>query len=80
MRSLEEAGQAFHVELLRRFHCERSQSSTIPPRASEVRALVMPASSGGDEYISRLLKYFHHDVTFVEDVLVGCYEQTENAA
>jgi hypothetical protein len=58
MRSLHEAGQAFHVELLRRFHCERSELNTIPRRASKGRAPVVTAPSGGDEFLSRVLKYF----------------------
>lgn len=79
-KKVDEAGEEFLDELLRHFHCARSAPSTIPCRASGVRAPVAPAPSGGDEFTSRLLKYFHHDVTFVEDVLVRCYEQTENAA
>lgn len=77
MKSLQEAGQAFHVELLRRFHCERSELNTIPRRASEARAPVAP--SGGDEFISRLLKYFHHDTSFAEDVPADDYAPTESA-
>mgnify|MGYP001416666980 CR=1 FL=1 len=79
MKSLEEAGQAFHAELLRRFHCERSQSSTIPRIMREVRAPVAPAPSGGDEFISQVLKYLHHDSSFAEDVPNDDYGPTETA-
>lgn len=80
VKSLQEAGREFHVDLLRHFHCGQSQSCTIQRVAMEVRAPVAPAPSGGDEFISQLLKYFHHDTSFAEDVPTDGYEQTENAA
>lgn len=75
MKSLQKAGEKFLEELFHHhFGCERSQSSTIPCMASEVRAPVAPASSEGDEFISQLLKYFHHDSSFAEDVPADGYE------
>jgi hypothetical protein len=69
MKSLQKAGEEFLEELFRQhFGCERSQSSAIPRRASEVRALVAAAPNGGDEFVSQLLKYFNHDTSFAEDV------------
>lgn len=80
MKSLRKAGEEFLEELFHHhFGCERSQPSTIPHRESEVRAVVARASSGGDEFISQLLKYFHHDTSFAEDVPADDYAQTETA-
>lgn len=79
MKSLQEAGQAFQAELLRRFHCERSELNIIPRRASEAPAPVAPAPSEGDEFISQLLKYFHCDAVFTEDVPADDYGPTETA-
>ena len=67
MRSLEEAGQAFQAELLRRFHCERSELNIIPRRASEAPAPVAPTPIIADEFMSQLRKYFHCDSSFAEE-------------
>lgn len=79
VKSLQKAGEEFLDELLRHFHCARSAPSTIPRRASGVRAPVVPAPSGGDEFISQLLKYLHHDSSFAEDVPADDYGPTETA-
>lgn len=80
MRSLQEAGQEFHEELFHHhFGCERSELNTIPRGASEARVPVAAAPSGGDEFLSRLLKYFNHDSSFAEDVLADDYAPTETA-
>lgn len=79
-KMIDEAGCEFLEELIRHhLGCERP-THTIPRIASEASDRVQAIIHAGDEFIARLIKYFHHNDSFVEDVPAGDYEQSEHAA
>lgn len=79
-KKVDEAGEEFLDELLRRFHCERSELNIIPRRASEAPAPVAPTPIIADEFMTQLRKYFNCDSSFAEDVPADGYGQVESAA